>query len=285
MKYRQIYLSILSLLWLLPLEAAERIIVWDRIQQNPVAFQVMQRALNLSAHEYGPYTLQISAPMEQGRASRELEKNQSVHIANFAPDANREEKLLPIRIPVTMGLLGYRVCLIREGAQARFDNIRSMQDLIQENILFGQGKHWPDVDILRDNGLKVITSAKYKSLFEMLKKRRFDCFSRSISEVMPELAQHHKQGVRVEKSILLAYRLPTFFFVSKKNPRLAERITVGMQRGLQDGSLIRLVRNQYRDDITHLHLKNRVIISLDNTRFTPETSAALDAYKYWFDIK
>lgn len=262
--------------------ALEPILIWDRLQDNPVAYQILKLAMNNTVTEYGPYELQSSMAMEQGRVALELEKNRSVHIANFAPDEDREARLLPVRIPVTQGLLGYRVCLIKEGRQARFSEINSLQDLKDKQIRIGQGEHWPDTSILRANNLSVVGSVKYKTLFEMLKRDRFDCFARSISEVIPEANKYQQQGLVIEKRLLFVYRLPTFFFVSKKNPQLAERIRRGLQRGLKNGSISKLIRSNYRDDFKRLNLKDRKLIYLSNSNFTKTTSHELDQFNYWF---
>lgn len=262
--------------------ALEPILVWDRLQDNPVAYQILKLALNKTVAEHGEYRLQSSIAMEQGRVTLELEKNRSVHIANFAPEPKREARLLPIRIPVTQGLLGYRVCLIKDGTQERFNGIDGLLALNEKKIRIGQGEHWPDTTILRENNISVVSSAKYKTLFNMLKRNRFDCFSRSVSEIMPEAEQYQTQGLVIEKTLLLVYRLPTFFFVSKKNPQLAERVQLGLKRGLRDGSISKLIDENYRHDFKRLNLKDRNVIYLSNSNFTEKTRAELDSFKYWF---
>jgi len=261
----------------------ETIIVWDRLQDNPVAYQILKIALDNTITEYGPYQLQSSIPMEQGRVALELEKNRLVQIASFAPDERRESNLLPVRIPVTQGLLGYRVCLIKSGTQQRFNDINNLQQFNASKIRVGQGEHWPDTAILRDNNIAVVSSVKYKNLFKMLKMQRFDCFARSISEIMPEADKYRSQGLEVEKNLLLAYRLPTFFFISKKNPQLQARLRMGLKRGLANGSISKYIQEHYKNDFARLHLQGRKVINLVNKNFTGATKKEMDDFRYWFD--
>lgn len=262
---------------------AEEIVYWNRLEDNPLALKLLRMALDNSKPKYGPYKLVASAPLEQGRMQLELAKNRSVHIANFAPDQQREQTLLPIRIPVTRGLLGFRVCLIKKGSQEKFNQITNLNSWKKSGLRIGQGTHWPDTQILEHNGLRVVKSVKYMPLFDMLAARRYDCFSRSVTEVLPELEKHAAKGVELEKNILLIYKLPTFFFVSKQNSQLAKRITEGLRQTIRDGSHDKLIRKVYAPIFKALNLKKRTALYLDNPLLTAETRKITGNKAMWFD--
>jgi hypothetical protein len=78
----------------------------------------------------------------------------------------REEKLLPIRISIDKGLMGWRVALMSKEHASLLQNVHSMSDL--QPFQAGQGHDWPDRQILADNGLPVQTSSSYEGLFHML---------------------------------------------------------------------------------------------------------------------
>lgn len=263
--------------------AVEEILVWDRLQDNQVANQILQLAMDKTVETHGDYKLVTSYKMEQDRVVEELKSGDLVHVGNFAPTAAREKALIPIRIPVTQGLLGYRVCLIDKQNQANFDGIQTKQDWLNRGVSIGQGKGWPDTEILLKNDLPVVQSTKYLPLFSMLKQGRFDCFSRSVSEVMPELENHPE--LAIEKNILLVYRLPTFFFVSPKQPALATRIEKGLQKAYDDGSVAKIIREHYDPVFEKLGFDQRVQILLDNPYLTPETQKALSAFSGWLKRK
>ncbi len=114
--------------------------------------------------------------MEQGRVVRALADNKFVHVAAFAPSEDREAELIPIRIPVTKGLLGFRVCLVKADNLGKFQDIASLSDWKRKKITIGQGTHWPDTAILESNGLAVIKSSQYQPLFEMLYQKKVRLF-------------------------------------------------------------------------------------------------------------
>jgi len=266
------------------LQAEEsEIIVWNRIASNLVVYKVLQMALDETRDEFGPYRLTLSRPMEQGRVMLELTKNQKVHIANFAPTPERENSLLPIRIPVTKGLLGYRICLIRAGTESRFDDIHSLSEWNKRGLVIGQGTHWPDTTILEGNGIKVAKSVKYLPLFDMLAQDRFDCFARSVSEVLPELEQHSAKGIVLENKLALVYRLPSFFFVSRENPQLAERLEKGLTAILADGSFDHFITTTYSAQLNKLGMKQRTPIYLDNPYLSKETQKIINDPTLWLN--
>lgn len=276
------------LLWLAPVAAwaeaaVQDVVVWNRLADNAVAYQVLQMALEHSVERFGPYRLTLSRPMEQGRMMHELQRGALVHVANFAPNAERERRLIPIRIPVTQGLLGYRVCLIRAGEQAAFDAVAGREDWTRQGLSIGQGTHWPDTAILEANGLRVVRSVKYEPLFDMLAKGRFDCFSRSVSEVLPELEKHADKGLVLEKGLVVVYRLPTFFFVSKQHPVIAQRLKYGMQQLIADGSLAAFIRRQFAAPLKAIGIQHRRVVALENPLLTDETRAILAQPSLWLD--
>ena len=263
--------------------ANEEIVVWDRLADNPVAYKILELALDKTADSYGAYHLVASTKMEQGRAVVQLKANRAIDIASFAPNKAREESLLPIRIPVTQGLLGYRVCLIKKGTQKKFNGIKTLNNFKGKGLTIGQGKGWPDTEVLEANGLTVIKSAKYKTLFNMLERQRFDCFSRSISEVKPELEQYSE--LALEESLLFVYRLPTFFFVSQSNTELAKRVEKGLQLAYQDGSISNLIHANYKTLFKALNISQRTLIDLENPFLSDKTKVAFNSFEHWLDIK
>ena len=70
--------------------------------------------------------------------------------------------------------MNHRLFFIRQGDQARFDNIKTLEDLKQ--IRFGQGRSWQDASILENAGLNVVKATKKPSLYHMLDGGRFDAF-------------------------------------------------------------------------------------------------------------
>lgn len=261
--------------------ADRSIIVWNRLPDNPVSYKILQRALDATSKEFGSYQLTHSIPIEQGRMIVELTKNHRVHVASFAPTKEREQALLPVRIPVNKGLLGYRVCLIKQGDQNKFSGVRTLGEWKKKGLTIGQGTHWPDTGILESNGIKVVKSAKYDMLFTMLSKKRYDCFSRSVTEVLLELDKHKELGLVLEKKLMMVYRLPSFFFVSRKNPKLAQRLEKGMRTMLKTGEFDKILNQYYGALFKTINFDERHIIGLKNNLLTEETKKLSADSKLW----
>lgn len=149
-----------------------------------------------------------------------------------------QKDLLPIKIPLLRGMNGYRVLVIRREDESKFKSIRTVQDL--SGLAAGQGVDWPDVDILRNNGLKVITSNESDLLYKMLAGKRFDYFPRGVHEAWNELELNADHNLMVSNDVVLFYPAPVFFIVNKNNRELADRIYRGLELAKADGSFQRL---------------------------------------------
>ncbi len=246
--------------------------LWYRNYDNPAIRNLVQLALDKTP-EYGTYELFRSEEVSQGRALLELSSGHSriLDIANVATTAEREESLNPIPVPVDGGLLGFRVCLVLPENLPLFKGVSSLADLRNRNISIGQGTHWPDTPILEANGLKVITNPRYEVLFGMLRNKRFDCFSRGISEVLFDLEHNRASDLAIEPDILLAYPLPSYLFAAKNDQDTAHRLQLGIERAINDGSFGKYLKDHFGRAIKELGLKARTIITLRNPYLSEES--------------
>src|SRR5690606_14087036 len=121
--------------------------------------------------EYGGFRVLRSAVMVQERALRELTLANSTAIdsANVATNSERERKLVAIPIPIDGGLLGLRVCVTLQDNLPLFEGIRTINDLRSRGLSTGQGLHWPDTPVLSASGIRVVTHARFETLFRMLR--------------------------------------------------------------------------------------------------------------------
>ena len=195
------------------------------------------------------------------------------------PDLN--EKMIPILVPADRGVHGYRVFIIRANRQADFDRVRTVEDL--RHLVVGQGENWGDVRILQHNRLPVMTAPSYDMLFPMLEARRFDYFSRSVLEAPVEMEAFGSKypDLVIEKNLLLHYKFPVLFYVSKTAPALAERLKTGLQAMVKDGSLNALFDRYFAASLAKLKLKSRRVIELENP-YLP-SFVPLSQPELWFD--
>lgn len=249
-----------------PLHAAKQDYrLWYRNYDSPAIKALVELALDKTP-EYGEYRILRSRELSQGRALRELERgdHRLVDIANVATSAKRETSLTPIPVPVDGGLLGFRVCVVTPQNLPLFKGIRSLSDLRERSIRIGQGSHWPDSSVLRENGLSVITHSRYEILFGMLRKNRFDCFARGVSEVVNDLEVEGDSSLVIEPDLLLAYPMPSYLFVGIHDPITAHRLQLGLERAITDGSFGTYLQDYYGAAVESLGLGERTMIMLTN---------------------
>jgi hypothetical protein len=199
----------------------------------------------------------------------------------YATTNEFEERMLPIRICIFKGLLGYRVLMIKKGTQYKFNGIKTLEDLTRPSL--GQGRFWADTNVLTANNLNVVKVMKYENLFLMLDGDRFDGFPRGIHEPWREIERHPKLALDVEQNLLLAYPNPFYFFVNKNNTELARDIERGFRIALEDGSFDEYMLNDpiIKDALPKANLKNRTIIHLKNPSLPPLTP--INDKSLWFD--
>lgn len=248
--------------------------LWYRNYDSPQIRALVALAFNKTP-EYGPYQITRTPEMAQGRVIRELEQQRStlVDLANVATTGERERDLRAIPIPIDGGLLGLRVCVVLKDSLPMFEDIRGLDDLQEAGIRIGQGAHWPDSSILQVNGVTVVTHSRYEILFRMLENHRFECFARGVSEVLFDLALENDPDFVIEPNLLLAYPMPSYFFVSRDDHETAQRLQLGMERAIYDGSFGDYLNRYYGRAIDELELDNRTVLVLDNPFLTGESWA------------
>ncbi len=216
----------------------------DLAQRSQYPLQLLQQALKASGADLA---LQPSQQMMvQGRALLELQADRgAVDVVWTMTSREREQELLPIRIPIYKGLFGYRLLLLPRGrpdAQRLLDEVSSLADLGRHTML--QGHDWPDTAILRANGLRVETGTSVDALLHLLQQGRGLAFPRAVLEVDLELDAYADQ-VRLESGLALRYPTAVYFFVRKGDEQLARQIEAGLERLIANGGFERLFQSHF----------------------------------------
>lgn len=207
--------------------------------------------------------------MLQARALHELAQGQGLDVVWTMTSAEREQGLLPIRIPIDRGLLGWRLLLVRESELSRFAALKRAEQL--QALTGGQGADWPDTAILRAAGYRIDPSARYPDLFLKLAAGRIDYFPRSVQEIWGEQALHAAKGLVVEPRLALHYPTAMYFFVSRRRADLAADIQRGLEAALADGSFDALFQRHFGAMLARARLNERRVFELKNPLLPPET--------------
>lgn len=213
----------------------------------------------------------VDLDMTQGRTLVELAAGRSpIDVMWTVTDRQREASgLLPVRIPIDRGLMGWRLLLVRRSELPEWAGVRTLKDL--RGRLAGQGHDWPDTTILRANGLQVGTSSGYEALFRMLAAGRVDYFPRSILEIDAELAGGRHPTLAIAPGLMLHYPAAAYLFVSPTRPDLAAELRAGLEVAVADGSFQRLHREQYGATFKAHPVAPGAVLLLSNPLLPPET--------------
>lgn len=192
----------------------------------------------------------------------------------------RSVMLKPVPVPLTRGLLGYRIFIVNEDGARRLKKVRTLEDLKQISI--GSGDDWSDTKALRDAGLQ-ITSADYENLFQMVAMGRIEAYSRGLLEPYVELNTRAVEypNLKVDDTITLFCPFDAFFFVGPADRARHAILLQGLERAYQDGSFLAYFENsrgyKYADKLAKID--NRKLITLTSGA-VPDFLKAIPAH-YW----
>lgn len=200
--------------------------------------------------------------MSRSRALEELTPGGEVDVVWTITSVEREQKYLPVRIPIYFGYGGYRVLLIHHNQASRFAALRTGAQW--RELRFAQVHDWLDTSLLRQHGWQVQGVSQYANLFPLLLKNRVDAVPRGVLEISDEAAQWQSDGLIVESQWLLKYPSAEYYFVSQQNPQLALALERGLQQMQQDGSLQQLFEKHFAAKLKALDLPKRRVITIQN---------------------
>ena len=232
-------------------------------------YQVSLLHLVLNKAKIYHYKIEFSETFSsQARAMRLLNVSDFIDVVAAAPSIERDAMYHSIKVPLFLGLLGYRVLIIRKDRLAQFSQLKTAEDL--KNLIACQATHWPDSDILEANNYHVMRVLNFDSMFSMVLNNRCDYFPRSITEGYAEIEAYSKHNnndeLMIFDQVILQYKLPLYFFTQSENDTLIAILSEGLNQAVEDGSLIELMKkhsmtkhlfplSQWQDK-TFFHLSN-----------------------------
>ncbi len=237
---------------------------------------ILTMTLELTASKYGPVTLlAVEEAALQSSQLRELEHRQ-LDITWSVTSRQRETQHRAIFIPLTNGLFGKRILMLRKNDH-RFSEPLNEQAIKRLRLV--QGHDWPDAQIFRSNGYKVV-EASYGGAFAMLSEGFADAFPRGVLEIYQELAEREDELFKIERHLLFNYPSALFFFVSKERNMLAVRLEQGLKKLYATGKLQKHLQAQtfYRSAVSTMD--NRTFYQLSNPLLSDKAAQALEVYRF-----
>lgn len=228
------------------------------------SYNLLKLALDKTVADYGPYTLNEVRDLSVKRMHLVADNNKYENfIVKLTYSDSYQDRYIYAPFPAEFGGMGYRVCFVAPTFYEESNRVTTLEQLRMYTI--GQGVNWPDTKIIRANKINVSEVRHSESLFSMTDKGRFDFFCRGITEPKWEIDQYDGDFPLVlNKSFVLRYTLPRFFYTNKENTAAIERITEGLKRAFNDGSAFAYYESLYQDYIDFVKIKDRTIIDLTN---------------------
>jgi hypothetical protein len=218
-------------------------------------------------------------PLQQNQALELLASSREINVVWSMTDKTREVDLLPIRVPIFKGLIGYRVFLVKEEQLPKFAFITERNSLMTLKPI--QGHDWPDTKILQSNGFDVVTSREYSTLFTMLNQSQGDYFPRSVVEVWEEADLYKNiNDTVVEPNLGINYPTAMYFFVNKRNTTLARLLENGLEKAISNGDFDKLFYQTHQGFIERAKMDKRRFFELENPLLPTQTP--LERSELWF---
>lgn len=217
--------------------------------------QLLRIALVNAGLDLNSVAINQVADLPEGRAITELKKGALINLYWLGAERTLSEDLIPIAVPTTRGLIGFRKFLISSKNVEEFKKINFLYML--KSKVACQGKHWPDTKILQNAGLTVTTSIHYETLFKMLSLGRCDYFPRGYHDFTKELGLRSVlySDLKGFDDIMLHYPFAIFFYVSKSEPELAKKLEFGLREAAKKGQI---------DELMRLHPLTKSVFPLQN---------------------
>ncbi|GGD75893.1 transporter substrate-binding domain-containing protein [Lacimicrobium alkaliphilum] len=245
----------------------------DTDSRHDYPLQLLEKALEKTGVNY--HLAPTDKILLQSKALQQLQGNRDVSVVWSMTNEQREQDLLPIRIPVYKGLIGLRIALVRKADRDVFKYVRSMKKLNLFSPL--SGRDWPDTKILQANGFAVETDENYEGLFDQLAAGQADFLPRSVVEIWAETGKGNE--LITEPHIALYYPTAVYFFVNKKNQTLARLIESGLEKLIASGEFEQLFLDAHQQSLAKADLATRRIFRLDNPNLPVATP--LDREALW----
>lgn len=255
--------------------------VWIGLMDNKEHLELLISALDATKDEYGPYELLPTKQYREKDLEQALFAGQDVDIVSLPPSKEREKRLLPVFVPLTRGLLGMRVCVIHPKFKNLFSSLTQLEDFNKQGVTMVVGSDWQDRKIIEAAGLKTQTRPLLIDLFALIDESSPKCFSRSLNEIDGELEKIEEFNLTTDSFVLLDYDLPSLFFVTPKKPELANRISKGLERLIQNKDYFKIFWRHYRSVFKIHHVRSRKILHLPNPNLSDEVRRMKKRKNLW----
>lgn len=233
------------------------------IAEQPTAAAYYHELLTQAFADIG-YRLDLEIiHLPQARAQVFLDQNK-LDVLWMLQSEERDAAYTSVPVGLTHSLISNRILLIRPEDQSKFDDVKSLSDLRNLNLVAGLGRDWFDVNVWQANDLSFEEQeGSWQSIFPMLAANRvYDYFPRGMNEVVAEADAH--PDLAIENNLVLAYQRDFQLYLSEEAAQHQELLTRALAQARDSGLIERLVQEHWAEEIQQLDFKNRRVLNMKN---------------------
>jgi uncharacterized protein YlzI (FlbEa/FlbD family) len=243
---------------------------------------LLRLGLEKTVSTHGEFELIVeqNTSFTQRDALRFLKEKKELYVVPTMTDDIRERIFIPVRIPLYKGLFGIRMMITNKSDMQKLQLIGDETQLKSE--LLTQGSEWPDTQILKANGFKVLELNDKNEMLDAVVNKRAIAYPRSIAEIWEEVAANSTKPLSIFSSMYLYYPTAIYFFVQRTpaGKSLSERLEAGLNIAIADGSFDKVFNKYMGGLIEKADLKNKKMVRLTNPILPAQTP--ISDKKYWF---
>lgn len=162
--------------------------------------------------------------------------------------AQRDQSFLPVNVGMTDDLVNRRILFIPKGSQARYDEVSTLEDFRQLQLVAGLGVDWADSAIWAANDLPLrAMGGDWKRLYQMVasQNRGMDYLPRGAHEMATEWRAY--PDLDVERNLVLVYEQDHIMYVSPTEPELHALLQGALAQARDSGLIADLAAEFFRD--------------------------------------
>lgn len=232
-----------------------------RIEEHPASadyyIELLERSLDLAGHNVIIETVTVP----QARAVAYLNSGR-IDLFWMLATPERDALYEGIDFPLTAGLMGHRLLLIRTDEQEVYSRVQSLDEFRALGLVAAFGPNWFDSEVWRYNKLPYAEHmGNWVSIYPMLQNRRvYDYFPRGAVEIAAELAEF--PYLALEQTLLLRYDTDFKFYLSDQASMHKETLSSALQQAAESGLFDQVFAKYWADALEPLNLSGRTVIDL-----------------------
>lgn len=246
--------------------------LWHKNYDNAYVHDFLSRALTFNEDSSSLALTRVEIASYNEAFAALANETQPIDLIVSGVSKQRENEFLPVYVPISRGLLGFRVCLIEKEGKG-LAKINSAEDFKRQELQLGLVDGWPDISVMQDNDIPVQVFATESDLVNKVGSRDFQCFSRSVIEVESDAK---RLNMRVEPNIAIIYPYADIIYVHKNATDLHRYIQEKIAEFVASGEFRLFFDSHYASTLEQLNFYERKLIVLNNPKLSKHALEAIN---------